>query len=78
VPKKLGPGERTDGTIEVAAALADRVPLPPQAILTFFPDVAIEADNAHFLKVHGRFTVLEGCRGFSRLPPRLAFSFFSV
>jgi hypothetical protein len=53
VPKELGPGEGTDGTIEVTALLVDRVPLPPQAILTFFPDIAVETDYANFLKVHG-------------------------
>jgi hypothetical protein len=29
-----------------------RVPLPPQAILTFFPDLTVKADYPNILKIH--------------------------
>ena len=73
MPKKLCSREGADGAIEVAAALVDRVPLPPQAILAFFPDLAVKADDANFLKVHGRHTILEvSCPEISQNTPRLA------
>jgi len=56
VPKKLSLEERADGTVKVATALVHRVPLPPQAVLTLFPDFTVEAEDPNFLKVHSRST----------------------
>jgi hypothetical protein len=47
-PKKLCLGKRADGCFSVAATLVYRVPLPPQAILAFFADVAVKANNPYF------------------------------
>jgi hypothetical protein len=59
VPKKLRPGKGAKGTAKVAAASVHRIPLPPQAVLTLFSDLTIEADYPNILEVHERSIVSE-------------------
>ncbi len=47
-PEKLRLGQGAGGCLSVAATLVYRVPLPPQAILAFFPDVAVKANDPYF------------------------------
>jgi hypothetical protein len=58
VPDELASSEGADGAVEIAAALIAGIPLPPQAVLTFFPDFVVKADDTDFFKVHGE-SVLE-------------------
>ena len=47
-PKKLRPTKGADGGFGITATLVQGVPLPPEAILTFFPDLAVKANDPNF------------------------------
>jgi hypothetical protein len=48
-------GEGANGTAEVPTALVQRIPLPPQAVLTLFSDLTVEGNYPDFFKVHVRY-----------------------
>ena len=57
-PEKRRPGKGADGAAKVATTLIQRIPLTPQAVLTFFPDLGVEGNYPDFFEVHGKFSDL--------------------